>query len=297
MKVRNARTIVVCVLAIAVGVTLYSMVSRHICFAGPSGGSGDPQSGDDGLDYSLYERVLARHVNDRGLVNYRQLKNNRGELDQFTKGFGTLNPSTYQEWDQADQLAFWINAYNALTLKAVIDHYPIRAGFFKSLVYPKNSIRQIPGVWDELAFPVLGRTLTLNDIEHQIIRKEFREPRIHLALVCASRGCPPLRSEPYRGEELDAQLNDQAHAFLSDPEKFHIDKGQGRIDMSGIFDWFKQDFAEKYTTETGFLAGTDAERPVLKFISSYLPERDAQYLREGKYELEYLDYDWSLNEQ
>lgn len=165
------------------------------------------------------------------------------------------------------------------------------------LVYPKNSIRQIPGVWDELNFPVLGRQLTLNDIEHQIIRKEFPEPRIHLALVCASGGCPPLRGEPYRGETLETQLEDQAKVFLSDPEKFRIDREQNRIYLSAIFDWFKQDFTEKYTTETGFQGGTDAERPVLKFISSYLNEQDAQYLREGKYKIEYLDYDWSLNEQ
>ncbi len=294
---KNAKKFSLLVLAIAVSVTLYSLVSRHICFAGSSAEPGDPPSAIKGLDYGLYEDALSRFLDDRGMVNYRQLKNGRGELDQFTETLGALSQSTYQNWNQAEQLSFWINAYNALTLKAVIDHYPIQASFFKSLVYPKNSIRQIPGVWDELNFPVLGRQLTLNDIEHQIIRKEFPEPRIHLALVCASGGCPPLRGEPYRGETLETQLEDQAKVFLSDPEKFRIDREQNRIYLSAIFDWFKQDFAEKYTTETGFQGGTDAERPVLKFISSYLHEQDAQYLREGKYKIEYLDYDWSLNEQ
>ncbi len=294
---KNAKKFSLLVLAIAVSVTLYSLVSRHICFAGSSAEPGDPPSAIKGLDYGLYEDALSRFLDDRGMVNYRQLKNDRGELDQFTETLGALSQSTYQNWNQAEQLSFWINAYNALTLKAVIDHYPIQASFFKSLVYPKNSIRQIPGVWDELNFQVLGRQLTLNDIEHQIIRKEFPEPRIHLALVCASGGCPPLRGEPYRGETLETQLEDQAKVFLSDPEKFRIDREQNRIYLSAIFDWFKQDFTEKYTTETGFQGGTDAERPVLKFISSYLNEQDAQYLREGKYKIEYLDYDWSLNEQ
>jgi len=294
---KNAKKFSLLVLAIAVSVTLYSLVSRHICFAGSSAEPGDPPSAIKGLDYGLYEDALSRFLDDRGMVNYRQLKNGRGELDRFTETLGALSQSTYQNWNQAEQLSFWINAYNALTLKAVIDHYPIQASFFKSLVYPKNSIRQIPGVCDELNFPVLGRQLTLNDIEHQIIRKEFPEPRIHLALVCASGGCPPLRGEPYRGETLETQLEDQAKVFLSDPEKFRIDREQNRIYLSAIFDWFKQDFAEKYTTETGFQGGTDAERPVLKFISSHLNEQDAQYLREGKYKIEYLDYDWSLNEQ
>lgn len=249
------------------------------------------------IDYTHYERVLSGFVNDRGMVDYHQLKNSRSELDQFMNALDNLEPSTYQDWDQAEQLSFWINAYNAITLKTVIDHYPIQAGFLKSLVYPRNSIRQIPGVWDTLEFSVLGRKLTLNEIEHEIIRKDFREPRIHLALVCASNGCPPLRDEPYRGAQIDVQLDDQVHRFLSDPENFRIVRKQNRIYLSSIFDWFRQDFAETYSVEMGFSGGKKSERPVLKFISMYLDAQDVQYLQEGKYRIEYIEYDWSLNEQ
>jgi hypothetical protein len=244
-----------------------------------------------------FAAVLKTYVNQQGMVNYRGLKSNRGKLVSFAAAIDALSPDVYRKWSEKEKIAFWINAYNALTLKAIIDHYPIKAGFFKALAYPRNSIRQIPGVWDKLRFSVMGREMTLDEIEHATLRKEFNEPRIHLALVCAAMGCPPLRNEPYAGEKLDQQLDDQARHFLANPRKFAINPSQGKVYLSPIFKWFGGDFVKTYGTDKEFAGFSPAERAVLNFIVKYVNERDREFLLRGAYSISYLDYDWSLNEQ
>lgn len=259
--------------------------------------AGNPSGGE--FSYNAYEDLLSRFVNEKGMVDYAALQQDRDRLDQFSRQLGDVPDHTYETWSSAEQLAFWINTYNALTLQVIVDHYPIKAGFFRSFVYPANSIRQIPGVWDRLRFTVLGRSLTLDEIEHEIIRQEFEEPRIHMALVCAAMGCPPLRKEPYRGVILESQLADQTRSFLADPDKFRIDHASDTVYLSSIFDWYGEDFMDKHAPETGFnVDGTSpGERAVLNFISTYLSPPEADYLKRGRYEIAYLDYDWSLNEQ
>jgi hypothetical protein len=182
-------------------------------------------------------------------------------------------------------------------LKAIIDHYPIKASFWRSLKFPRNSIRQIPGVWTDLKFPVMGQRMTLDEIEHGILRQKFNEPRIHMALVCAAMGCPPLRSEPYVGDKLNDQLNDQARRFLADPKKFKIDRNEGQVALSPIFKWFGEDFIRTYGTNAGFSRFQPKERAVLNFIQNYLSAADQEYLFKGDYAISYLGYDWSLNER
>lgn len=247
--------------------------------------------------YEDYAAVLTTYVNQQGMVNYRSLKASPQRLNFFLAGLAAMAPDLYQKWDDKEKIAFWINAYNALTLKAIIDHYPIRASFFKGFVYPRNSIRQIPGVWDTLRFPVMKKKMTLDDIEHEVLRKEFNEPRIHLALVCAAMGCPPLRAEPYEGAKLDRQLDDQARVFLANPQKFRIDRSQGKVYLSSIFKWFGGDFLKTFGTDQAFQGFSPEERAVLNFVSQYFEPGDRDYLLQGKYTLVYLDYDWFLNEQ
>ena len=169
------------------------------------------------FSYADYADALKAYVNDRGMVNYAELKSHSEKLDSFLSSLAGLNRKAYDGWAEPAKIAFWLNAYNACTLQAIIDHYPIQSSFLTSLRYPKNSIRQISGVWDELQFSVMGQPMTLDGIEHGVLRKEFHEPRIHMALVCAAMGCPPLRNEPYTGDRLGAQLDDQARRFLSNP--------------------------------------------------------------------------------
>ncbi|RJP75051.1 MAG: DUF547 domain-containing protein [Candidatus Abyssobacteria bacterium SURF_17] len=251
----------------------------------------------DTFDYGTYAAVLDVYVDEHGMVAYKSLKENREKLDAFATDLATLSPQTYSQWTDKEKVAFWINAYNALTLLAIINHYPIEPSFVGSFLYPKNSIRQISGVWDKLQFAVMGSKMTLDEIEHETLRKNFDEPRIHMALVCAAKGCPPLRSEPYTGEKLDAQLDDQTIRFLKDPGKLRIDPVEGKVYTSSIFKWFGKDFVKKYGTQEKFADKSETERAPLAFISEYVDQSIANYLATGDYALEYLDYDWSLNEQ
>jgi hypothetical protein len=244
-----------------------------------------------------YEAVLKAYVDDEGMVNYRDLKANRKKLDDFALRVSRLEARMYDNWHENDKIAFWINVYNALTLLAIIGHYPIRSSFLRSFVYPENSIRQIPGVWEKLTFSVMGRNMTLDGIEHDILRARFNEPRIHVALVCAAMGCPPLRNEPYVGAKLDAQLDDQATRFLRDATKFKIDRAHNKVYLSSIFQWFGGDFEKTYSTDKKFLSVSKSEKAVVRFISKYLGPQDRAYLEKGGFSIEYVAYDWSLNEK
>jgi len=250
------------------------------------------------FSYDQYASALEQYVDDQGMVDYAALKKNRAELDRFIGSMGALNRESYERWDEQAQIAFWCNAYNAITLKRIIDHYPIEKGsWLNALRFPANSIRQISGVWDSLKTPVLGKEMTLDAIEHEVLRRQFEEPRIHMVLVCAAMGCPPLRREPYVGDRLAEQLDEQSKQFLSNPKKFRIDQGEDVVYLSPIFDWFGEDFKSGYTPKSGFGNLGDKERAVLDFASGYVSEREKDYLEAGEYSIEYLEYDWSLNEQ
>lgn len=251
----------------------------------------------DAFTYDGYAAVLASYVDDHGLAMYGELKAHPEKLNAFRVQVQGLDGKVYDGWAEKAKIAFWINAYNALTLKVIIDHYPIEASWKKALLYPRNSIRQISGVWDKLEFTVMGDKMTLDDIEHQKLRKEFDEPRIHMALVCAALSCPPLRNEPYVEDTLDDQLDDQARRFLESSDKFRIAREDGRVRLSSIFEWFGEDFVRSYGTDERFSGKTRSERAVLNFVGNYLDEDDRTYLLTGDYAIKYLDYDWSLNEQ
>ena len=237
------------------------------------------------LNYPAWAAVLETYVDEQGLVDYVGLQRDRQQLDAFNGSLAIAPPETYDTWSEADQIAFLINAYNSLTLKSIIDQSPIKA-----------SIRDIRGVWRFERHLVLQERQTLDHIEHDILRADFNEPRIHAALVCAALSCPYLRQEPYTGENLDAQLDDQVKTFLSRPEAFAIDRANNRVELSRIFKWFGEDWVPSFGTDVGF-EGDLSERAVLNFISGYLDEGDRAYLQAGGYEIDYTNYDWALNQQ
>ena len=241
--------------------------------------------------------ALRKHVKADGMVDYSGLKSDRADLDRYVRAVAFLDRATFGKWPEKEQIAFLLNAYNALTLKAIVDRYPIESGVLRGVAFPRNSIRQIPGVWDKLQFLVLGDKGTLDDIEHKMLRAKHNEPRVHMALVCAAMGCPPLRNEPYTGQRLDEQLGDQSRTFLANTGKFGIDKDAGVVHLSKIFSWFGKDFVKTHKPDKGFGDHGDEVRSVLAFAAKYLGQADADYLREGKLKVKYLDYDWSLNDQ
>lgn len=265
---------------------------RLVQFASP-----DVSADSGSFSYEPYAAALARYVNDRGLVDYPGLKSRSSDLDAFAASLARLKPEVLNSWSDREKIAFWINAYNALTLEVILRNYPIKSSVVRSLVYPKNSIRQIPAVWDNFRFVIAGRELSLNDIEHATLRAKFHEPRIHVALVCAAMSCPPLRNRPYVAEKLDSQLDDQARMFLRSPRGFRVDRDKKKVYLSSIFKWFPEDFLGSYGTSDQFAGKSASERAVLNFVSRYVNDSDRDFLLHGTYRLEYLDYDWSLNEQ
>ena len=251
----------------------------------------------EAFNYDNYADILRSYVDNKGMVNYKQLKANRAKLDTFSRELSKFDAQTYMKWNNNDKIAFWINAYNGLTLKAIIDNYPIKSSFFKSRIYPKNSIRQISGVWDKKKYTVMGNTRTLEHIEHEILRKQFKEPGIHVALVCAAMGCPPLPNKPYVGDKLEEQFDDQTRRFLSDPKKYNIDRKGGKVSLSPIFKWFGSDFIGKYGMEKTLPRLSENETAVINYLSRILEKDSRDYLVKGNFKIKYLSYDWSLNEQ
>lgn len=224
--------------------------------------------------HSAWTAILKRRVTN-GAVDYASLqREDRGALDAYLATLSGACAQDYETWTKPARIAFWINAYNAFTVQLILDHYPIA------------SIRKIgwlPGAaFREQFIPMQGLkdgTISLNDIEHGTLRRAFDEPRIHFALVCASRSCPALRTEAYRAADLDAQLEDQARAFLHDTTKNRFDTATRTLHLSSIFDWFHEDFE--------VAAGS-----VPAFVARYLDTRPDPTVR-----VEFLDYDWQLNDR
>ncbi|MDE1975694.1 MAG: DUF547 domain-containing protein [Elusimicrobia bacterium] len=238
--------------------------------------------------HALYAEVLKAYVHD-GRVDYGALSRKPEDLDLYLKTLAAVPRGEFKSWPTSDQLAFLLNLYNAATLRLIVSHYPIKS------IKDIGHLWQSP--WDLPVVHLFGKTITLNDVEHGIIRKDYAEPRVHMALVCASKGCPPLRDEPYVGARLNAQLDDQARAFLRNPDKFRIDRKAGVVYLSSIFKWYGQDFIPRYLPASGFGLGSAKERASLHFIGDYLSAADRDYLAKGRYRVDYLDYDWSLNER
>jgi hypothetical protein len=224
--------------------------------------------------HQLLDQVLHQYVKD-ARVDYKALKASPEELNRYLAQLAAVGKSEFKQWNEKQQLAFLINAYNASTLKLITDHYPV-----KSI---KDIGSFLNGPWDQPVVKLFGQTITLNTLEHGILRKDYSEPRIHFALVCAAKGCPPLRSEAYLGARLDEQLDDQAKSFLAASSKNRVDAQNHVVYLSPIFKWYGEDFVKK--------AGS-----VLNFLQNYFPERDARELRQGEFKIKYTDYDWSLNE-
>ena len=221
-----------------------------------------------GVDHSLYAGLLKKYVKD-GVVNYQGFKNEESVLDQYLK---VLEEVDSRRLSHGERFAFYINAYNAWTIKLILSEYP-GVKSIKEL----GSLFKSP--WKKKISRIDDKIITLDDIEHNILRPRFKDPRVHFAINCAAKSCPPLRSEPYRGGDLDRQLNEMTKAFVNDSENNRL-KGQ-TLYVSSIFKWFAKDFNED----------------IIGFFFKYAKGDLKRLLeaRRGKIKVKYLDYDWSLN--
>lgn len=221
----------------------------------------------DRFDHSRLESVLQRFVDEEGLVDYVDLVQHRDDLDAYLNSLADV--AVDRLVDPGERKAYWINAYNAITLAGIARHYPTR------------SIRDLRGFWDRITAHCDGRAVTLDEIEHAILRP-LGDPRIHMAINCASVSCPKLWNHAYSGRDLEDQLDLAAQRFLGDPRRNRFDDSQRTADLSMIFSWFADDFdVSPYAGVRGFL------------------RRHAPHLPwpTDEYEIRHLPYDWSLNER
>ena len=218
------------------------------------------------VSHQILSDVLQASVHD-GQVNYPAIQRDY-RFAAYLAQLDRVNPSL---GSRDDRLAFWINTYNACAIQGILDGHSPKPylgwyRFFKTHTYR-----------------IGGNPLNLSDVEHEILRKQFREPRIHFAIVCASSSCPKLQSRAYEGRELDQQLDEAARAFINDPSRNRFDKQKRIAYLSRIFDWFEEDFASS--------AGS-----VMQFVAQYVHEIELSHdLAAGLYRIVYLEYDWSLN--
>ena len=236
-------------------------------------------------DPQAFSAVLAEVV-DRPLVDYQRLKENRDGLDAYLEALAETDPASLNRASEDRVLAFWINAYNACMLRLVIDHYPIRkAGGLIARIrnavadYPDNSVWQISDVFGREHCRVAGVTRSQDQIEHEIIRP-MGDPRIHFAVNCAARSCPPLWSQAYDGDNLDAQLDRAVLNLLGNPVHFAV--GDRTVRLNKVLDWYGEDFGGHGGLKT--------------FLIPYVAGDVAALLNDPRTKLEFFDYDWTLND-
>jgi hypothetical protein len=250
-----------------------------------------PASGVDPLHKPL-DDVLDLYVRD-GLVYYRALRSERGRLDRYIASLNVA-PATYDGWSRERQMAFWVNAYNVFVLKTVVDHYPIRG---RSDAYPASSIRQIPGAFEKLPHRAAGRTVTLDQIEKEIL-PAFQEPRLFLALGRGAVGSGRLRSEAYTGARLATQLDEVQREFVSESQTLRVDRVAGVVSVTPIVSWNAPHFIAAYDTgETGpYAQRSPIERAIIAFIAPNLLPLEREFVEKNAFRVEYHPFDWSLND-
>ncbi|MBK9271031.1 MAG: DUF547 domain-containing protein [Saprospiraceae bacterium] len=215
-----------------------------------------------------WTRLLQKYVSSDGVVDYKGFQKDSHQLNQYLKTLESTPPRS--SWSDQKKIAYWINAYNAYTIQLVIRHYPIM-----SIKEIGGKIPFVNSSWDIKFITIGSEHLDLNNIEHSKLRKNFKDPRLHMALVCASKSCPILLNEAYDENSLDAQLDAQSRKFLSDAYRNSFTNNEAEISM--IFKWYHSDFGGS----TG----------VRKFIKKFGPAS----VHTNQLKIKYRDYDWGLN--
>jgi len=253
---------------------------------------GIPSAQDSGADsrQQRFDEILDANVRD-GYVYYRALKSERGRLDGYVASLANvqLDAASPQE-----QVTFWLNGYNALVLRTVIDHYPIQQ---RSREYPANSIRQIPGAFERNTYRLAGKTVTLDQIE-QTVLPAFHDPRVFFALGRGAVGSGRLRSEAYTPAKLEQQLAEDTSECASRSQCIQIDAAQNVMRVSSIFSWRRDQFIEAYADKarTGFANRSPVERAVIAFVDPRMLNAEQDFLKQNTFKVEYMPFDWSLND-
>lgn len=229
------------------------------------------------IDHALWNQLLQRYVDSNGMVDYSAWQKSREGQAALDAYIAHLSAGKLGTGTRVDQLAFFINAYNAVTIKGILREYPTTS--------IRNHTAKLVGynIWKDLKLRVDGQSISLDAMEHQHLRK-MGEPRIHFAIVCASIGCPRLLNEAYLPNRLEEQLQLNTRAFFSEASKFRLDASRQSVSLSPILSWFGADFGKTQAAQ-------------LRSIAPYVPSSAKPALEAGRLRVSYLDYDWNLNDQ
>jgi len=228
--------------------------------------------------YQPWARVLEAYVDEEGLVDYAGLAGpGRADLDSFMQALAGADPAA---WSESRQIAFWINAYNATTVYQIVERYPLDS------VRDVGSLFGLVGGFFKQPYPIANDDRTLDNIEHDTLRADFADARIHWTLVCGAFGCPRLIRRPYVAADLDALLTELSFEFMANPRALQIDDAGKTLHVSSYFDWYGGDFE----AEAG---------DIVDYILRYAPDDKATWIRANRDELRvrFMDYDWTLNDQ
>jgi hypothetical protein len=239
-----------------------------------------------------FDQILDLNVRD-GLVYYRALRASRAGLDRYATSLN-VTAAAYQTWSRDQQMAFWLNAYNAFVLETIVDRYPINGS---SKAYPSNSVRQIPGAFEQMKHRVAGQSLTLDEIEKKIL-PPFKEPRLYLALGRGALGSGRLRSEAYTGDQLKQQLDDVQKEFVSEQTMIQIDRSANQVSVTPIISWHDAEFVAAYDPgATGpLIQRSPIERAIVAFVMPRLLPLEKELLQRNEFKVTYHPFDWRLND-
>ncbi|PHN04746.1 DUF547 domain-containing protein [Flavilitoribacter nigricans] len=232
----------------------------------------DYDSNSQPISHSVFDSLLRRHVDEAGLVDYQGFIQDSVQFKEYLQLLSRHHPND-QNWTREERIAYWINAYNAFTIKLIMDYYPVT-----SIKDIKSGIPFVNTVWDIKFINIEGAEYDLNNIEHGILRPKYNEPRIHFAVNCASISCPKLQRFAYTGDKLDKQLDQAARDFLNDPAKNKL--SAEKLELSKILNWYWGDFKDQYNSR-------------VELVNEYVDEIEVA----PDAEVDYLDYDWGLNGQ
>lgn len=210
--------------------------------------------------HEAWDALLKKYVSATGKVNYKGFKADKSKLEDYLKILSSNAPE--ESWSKAEEMAFWINAYNAFTIKLIVDNYPL------------SSINKLHGgkPWDQKWIKIGGKTYSLNNIENDILRPKFKDARIHFAVNCAAKSCPPLLNAAWTASNLNSNLDAQAKKFINNSAFNKL--SEKKVEVSKIFDWYKEDFGD-----------------LPAFLNKYASTKVG-----AKAKVVFLEYDWSLNE-
>jgi hypothetical protein len=240
-----------------------------------------------------FDALLELHVRD-GLVYYRALQGDRGRLNQYIASLNSpAVQSGYGKWSDSQKKAFWLNAYNALVLQTVVNHYPIQGG---GKGYPSNSIRQIPGAFEKTPHAIAGKRLTLDQIETTVL-SEFNDPRVYIALGRGAVGSGRLRSEAFSTKAVEKQLDQAKAQFAGTPRWVKIEMLTGKVSISPILSWRSAAFIAEYADDSFDLPKREPiERAVIGFLRPHLLDAEEGFIKKNTFQLTYEPFDWRLND-